>query len=213
MWTFPSCKFCYIDFKYISACISLLYKVIRPSNTVCYYYVQSIRLDFVTNSRIHHLRSINPKNTHFNIFASQMLNISYVRLTAPENSPNTDGIRIGSSKHIKISRTVIGTGDDCISMVAGSKHIDISDVACGPGHGISIGSLGKTHTDETVNGIQVRNCTFTGTQNGVRIKTWPQSQYTLAADILYENIIMKNVQNPIVIDQQYCPSPNCFTQV
>ncbi|PIA38346.1 hypothetical protein AQUCO_02800199v1 [Aquilegia coerulea] len=63
--------------------------------------------------------------------------------TAPEDSPNTDGIHIGDSSFISISHSNIGTGDDYISFGAGSNNIHVSNVTCGPGHGISVGSLGK----------------------------------------------------------------------
>lgn len=36
----------------------------------------------------------------------------------------------------------------------------------------SVGSLGKDGAYENVEEVQVQNCTFIGTQNGVRIKTW-----------------------------------------
>ncbi|KAL0306717.1 UNVERIFIED_CONTAM: Exopolygalacturonase [Sesamum radiatum] len=124
--------------------------------------------------------------------------------------PNTDGIRIGSSTRINISRAVISTGDDCISMVSGSQNIDISDVSCGPGHGISVGSLGRSHQHEHVTGISVRNCTFIGSDNGVRIKTWAPSLYSLASNITFQDIAMISVHNPIVIDQQYCPLAQCL---
>ncbi|OIS99334.1 PREDICTED: exopolygalacturonase-like [Nicotiana attenuata] len=177
-------------------------------NPHCMPLPVTLRFDFVTNSRIHHLRSINSKNSHINLFACNNINISFVRMTAPGDSPNTDGIHIGASTNIRISRTVIQTGDDCISMVTGSRNIDISDVTCGPGHGISIGSLGKS-PGEFVTGINVRNCTFIGTQNGARIKTWAPSLSSEASDIFFGDIYMQNVNNPILIDQQYCPYPSC----
>ncbi|XP_004287250.1 PREDICTED: probable polygalacturonase At3g15720-like [Fragaria vesca subsp. vesca] len=37
---------------------------------------------------------------------------------------------------------------------------------------ISIGSLGEDGSYSTMEDVQVRNCTFKGTQNGARIKTW-----------------------------------------
>lgn len=157
--------------------------------------------------------SLNSKSTHFNIFACENMNISRVKLSAPSDSPNTDGIHIGSSSNIKISNSVIGTGDDCVSMVSGSQFIDINGVSCGPGHGISIGSLGRSHAHEYVKGITVRNCSFIGSDNGIRIKTWSPSLYSVASGFVFEDIIMKNSRNPIIIDQQYCPSSHCYVQV
>ena len=99
------------------------------------------------------------------------LKINDLKITAHADSPNTDGIHIGRSNGIEISHSVIATGDDCVSLGQGSKNILVSDVFCGPGHGISVGSLGKDTKDEEVVGLTVRNCTFTGTSNGVRVKT------------------------------------------
>lgn len=48
----------------------------------------------------------------------------------------------------------------------------IHDVSCGPGHGISIGGLGKDSTMAVVSGINVQNINMTGTQTAARIKTW-----------------------------------------
>ncbi|KAL3848689.1 hypothetical protein ACJIZ3_010571 [Penstemon smallii] len=178
-------------------------------NPQCKNLPVTMRFDFVKNSRIQSLKSINSKNSHFNLFACYNMNISHVKLTAPADSPNTDGIHIGTSSKIKILHANISTGDDCISMVAGSQNIEISDVSCGPGHGISIGSLGRSLAQQHVKGINVRNCTFTNTDNGVRIKTWSPSLYSVASDMTFENIIMNNVRNPVVIDQQYCPAGGC----
>ncbi|KAL7185179.1 hypothetical protein ACSBR2_027164 [Camellia fascicularis] len=179
------------------------------TNSQCKPLPVTMRFDFVNNARIRNIRSINSKNSHFNIFACNNLNMSHIKISAPEFSPNTDGIHIGSSNNIKITHSIIGTGDDCISMVSGSQNIDIADVSCGPGHGISIGSLGRSPYEEHVTGITIRNCTLNGTQNGVRIKTWAPSWPSVASDFTFENIVMSKVNNPIIIDQQYCPRPNC----
>lgn len=165
------------------------------------------------NSWIHHIRSLNSKNTHFSLFACDTVTLSNVRIDAPADSPNTDGIHIGSSKNINIIDSIIRTGDDCVGMVSGSQNILISGVRCGPGHGISIGSLGRSHAEEEVNGIAVRNTTFYGTQNGVRIKTWAPSLQTVASNITFEDINMRDVMNPIVIDQDYCPMANCLAVI
>lgn len=63
-------------------------------------------------------------------------------------------------------------GDDCISIQTGCSGIFIHDVICGPGHGISIGSLGKDNTRACVSNVTVRDVKMHDTMNGVRIKTW-----------------------------------------
>lgn len=73
----------------------------------------------------------------------------------------------------------------------------------------SIGSLGKYTDEEDVVGINVRNCTITGTQNGVRVKTWPGAPASRASNLMFTDIVMINVSNPIIIDQEYCPSNSC----
>ncbi|XP_019159309.1 PREDICTED: exopolygalacturonase-like [Ipomoea nil] len=178
------------------------------TNPQCGRLPATLTFNFVNNSRVSHLRSINSKNTHIHVFACNGLRINQVRLTAPAESPNTDGIKIGYSNGIRITNSVIQTGDDCVAMVAGSKNIRISQVTCGPGHGISIGSIGKNAGD-LISGIHVINCTFIGTDNGARIKTWAPSMSSLVSDIFFGYIHMIDVRNPIFIDQNYCPGGGC----
>ncbi|XP_054817760.1 exopolygalacturonase-like [Prosopis cineraria] len=185
------------------------------NNPNCRQLASNIRFDFITNGRVHHIHSIDSKSSHIVIFGCKNMNFTKIRISAPEDSPNTDGIKIGKSFGINITRTAISTGDDCIAMISGTRTVRISEVMCGPGHGISVGSLGRGDGEEDVEDIVVKNCTFDGTSQGVRIKTWanPLSKPLKAYNFLYEDIVMNNVRNPIIIDQQYCPFPRCYTQV
>ncbi|XP_065628573.1 exopolygalacturonase [Quercus suber] len=169
----------------------------------------SLRLNFVNNARISYLHSINSKETHVNIWGCTHMKLNHIHIIAPKDSPNTDGIRIGSSSNIEILNSIIATGDDCVAMSPGSKDIIIQNVKCGPGHGISVGSLGKLPNEEDVSGLWVTNCTFIGTQNGLRVKTWATPYSSNVFNLTFEDIIMDNVNNPIIIDQQYCPRANC----
>ncbi|XP_038688547.1 exopolygalacturonase-like [Tripterygium wilfordii] len=182
-------------------------------NSNCPKLPITMRLDFITNGMLKHIKSVNSKNAHFNLFACNNTKVSHVKITAPGDSPNTDGIKIGGSNNIEISHTGITTGDDCIAILGGgTSGVNITDVFCGPGHGISIGSLGNNNDKDHVADIHVSNCTLNGTTTGLRIKTWPRSLPGNATNITYEQIFMDNVANPIVIDQMYCPSGGCSKQ-
>lgn len=174
---------------------------------------QSMVFNFVTNSRISGITSVNSKNAHISLYGCHKVSIDNIKITAPYQSPNTDGIKIGDSKGIKITHSSIGTGDDCIALLSGSTNINVTDVSCGPGHGISVGSLGRYANERNVHGLAVRNCTFRGTTNGVRIKTWASPQANVASGFTFENIFMSNVENPIVIDQMYCPHGSCNQKI
>ncbi|CAN1302500.1 unnamed protein product [Linum perenne] len=132
-----------------------------------------------------------------------------VRVYAPGNSPNTDGIHVQFSTAVSVVNSKMATGDDCISIGPGTANLLVQNVACGPGHGISIGSLAKDVREEGVQNITVRSTTFTGTTNGFRIKAWGKPSNGFARNILFQRAIMRNVQNPIIIDQRYCPAKNC----
>ncbi|KAL9317626.1 hypothetical protein ACSQ67_014143 [Phaseolus vulgaris] len=72
------------------------------------------------------------------------------------------------SKHFHVN--VLG----CNNFTFDGFKVLIQNVNCGPGHGISIGSLGKYKEEELV-----------------------------------EDITMDNVQNLVIIDQEYCPNNQC----
>ncbi|CAH2080597.1 unnamed protein product [Thlaspi arvense] len=173
----------------------------------------SVRFNFVTNSTVTDVTSLDSKNFHVTILGCNNFTFQHFTIKAPDSSINTDGIHIGRSTNIFILDTTIQTGDDCISLGDGSQQVTVERVTCGPGHGISVGSLGKYDEEEPVIGFTVKNCTITGTDNGVRIKTWPAAKPGVASDMHFEDIIMENVSNPILIDQEYCPFSLCASML
>ncbi|KAK7850649.1 exopolygalacturonase [Quercus suber] len=182
-------------------------------NKYCKQLTINIRFNFITNAIIRDITSLDSKQFHINVLGCKNVTFQHVTIKAPETSVNTDGIHIGRSTGIHIIDTNIGTGDDCVSLGDGSRDITVEKVNCGPGHGISIGSLGKFPNEEPVSGVKVIGCTLTNTMTGVRIKTWPASPTGSASGMHFEDIIMNNVGNPIVIDQVYCPWNQCQAKI
>ena len=104
-----------------------------------------------------------------NVLGCQNVTFLRVRVIAPGNSLDTDGIHVGRSIGINITDSSIQTGDDCVSIGDDSKQITVTRVTCGPGlHGISVGSLGKYPNEETVEGVIVMTCTMKNIINGVK---------------------------------------------
>ncbi|TKY58964.1 Polygalacturonase protein [Spatholobus suberectus] len=157
------------------------------------------------NIAIGGLTSMNSQLFHIVFNGCQNVKVQGVKVMADGNSPNTDGIHVQMSSHVTILNSKIRTGDDCISIGPGTSNLWIENIACGPGHGISIGSLGKDLQEPGVQNVTVKTVTFTGTQNGVRIKTWGRPTNGFVRNVLFQDAIMSNVENPVIIDQNYCP--------
>lgn len=78
----------------------------------------------------------------------------------------------------------------------------------------SIGSLAKDFEEAGVQNVTVKSVMFMNTQNGVRIKTWGRPSTGFVNNVLFQHVAMIDVENPIVIDQNYCPyNKNCPGQV
>ncbi|CAM0877103.1 unnamed protein product [Alopecurus aequalis] len=157
------------------------------------------------NLKVENLKIIDSQQIHMSVEDCSDVQLARLSITAPGASPNTDGIHITRSKDVQVRDCVIKTGDDCMSIEDGTHNLHVTKVVCGPGHGISIGSLGDGNSRAEVSGNTIDSVQLYGTTNGARIKTW-QSGSGYAKDITFQNIIMDNVQNPIIIDQKYCDS-------
>ncbi|KZV13951.1 hypothetical protein F511_44753 [Dorcoceras hygrometricum] len=150
---------------------------------------------------------VNSAQTHLLLRGCNSFLVNNVVVESPANSPNTDGIHIHSSTNIIITNSRFASGDDCISIGDRISNIRIDNVECGPGHGISIGSLGRQGNQVQVEKIHISDVLFKGTTNGARIKTW-QVGRGYVRDVIFENLMFDGVQNPIIIDQSYCDVRN-----
>ncbi|CAA7024024.1 unnamed protein product [Microthlaspi erraticum] len=162
----------------------------------------ALKFKSCNNLRLSGLTHVDSPMAHIHINQCNDVSISRLRINAPESSPNTDGIDVAASSNVIIQDCLIATGDDCIAINSGTSNIRISGIDCGPGHGISIGSLGKDGEIASVENVCVQNCNFRGTTNGARIKTWPGGS-GYARKITFHGITLDNVENPIIIDQHY----------
>ncbi|CAK9310273.1 unnamed protein product [Citrullus colocynthis] len=140
-----------------------------------------------TNLRVEGLRFRNAQKMHLSFQKCNNVKALNLWIYAPGNSPNTDGIHVTGTQFIAIKNCHIMTGDDCISIVSGSKNVRAKGITCGPGHGISIGSLGAGKSEAEVSNVVVDTARFSGTSNGVRIKTW-QAEAVQVSNVMYQNI-------------------------
>ncbi|KAI3857346.1 hypothetical protein MKW92_022252 [Papaver armeniacum] len=164
-------------------------------------------LAFYTSNNIlvQNVISLNAKLFHIVVHSCKNVLLQGIKISAPDESLNTDGIHIQNSFNVKVLNAGIKTGDDCISIGPGTQNLWIQRVACGPGHGISIGSLAHDLEEEGVQNVTVKTVVFTGTQNGLRIKSWGRPSKGFVKGVVFKHITMNDVYNPIFIDQNYCP--------
>jgi len=118
--------------------------------------------------------------------------------TANPPSHNTDACDV-SGTNILVENCNISTGDDDFTCGGGTSGVLLTNNTYGNGHGVSIGS----YTDDGgVSNITVINCTFNGTQNGIRIKS-DNDRGGLVQNIAYYNLSMTNVELPIQVYSYY----------
>jgi len=125
-----------------------------------------------------------------------------VKIMTPKTARNTDGIDPGSSRNITIAYSFIHTGDDdvCLkpSAVGAVSNMSVLHNHFYSGHGMSIGS----GTYGGVDHLLVDDLTIDGADNGLRIKSDP-SRGGLVHQIVYRNVCIRNVPNPLVFTPHY----------
>ncbi|CAN4091266.1 unnamed protein product [Withania somnifera] len=177
----------------------------RNAGKNCPVGARSITFNQANDVVVSGLLSINSQVSHLVINSCKNVMVRNVRVIAPDQSPNTDGIHVESSTDVTITGCRLKTGDDCIAIGPGTRNLWMEKILCGPGHGISIGSLGRNYEEDGVQNVTLSYSIFTGSDNGLRIKSWARSSTGFVKNINYRNIVMKYVDNPIIIDQNYCP--------
>jgi polygalacturonase len=118
--------------------------------------------------------------------------------TDPVNpSHNTDACDVSGS-NILIEDCDVSVGDDNFTCGGGTSDVLITHCKYGFGHGVSIGS----YTNGGVANLTVTDCTFDGTECGIRIKS-DRDRGGTVHNLRYENLRMNQVGFPILIYGAY----------
>jgi polygalacturonase len=148
----------------------------------------------------------NSPNFHVIVNRTNGFTAWAVKIDAPATARNTDGIDPSSSSNVTIAYSWIRAGDDNIAIKAGKNgpatHMTILRNHFYSGHGMSIGS----ETEGGVSAIRVTDLTIEGADNGIRIKS-DVSRGGLVRDVVYQDVCLRDVKNPIILDPFYSSTP------
>lgn len=154
----------------------------------------------------------NSPNFHVAIEKTNGFTAWGVKIDTPATARNTDGIDPSASTDVSILHSYMRTGDDNVAIKAGkggeSSHITVAHDHFYSGHGMSIGS----ETIGGVNAVRVSDLTIDGADNGIRIKSDP-SRGGLVHDVVYEDVCIRNVRNPIILTPHYTTFPGSLLPV
>lgn len=135
--------------------------------------------------------------------SSNNITVESISIIAPQDSPNTDGVDPSNSNNVVVQYSRIQNGDDNIAIKAGASGADtynvvIHDNLFYDGHGASIGS----ETNSGVHDVYFENIYMENTENGIRIKSY-DGKGGEVQNIHYNNFVMNNVQNMLVLNEYY----------
>jgi polygalacturonase len=167
------------------------------------YRPYMIKLSNCTRVRVHEVTLSN--SPMFRLVPQNCTDVTIQRITikSPGNAHNTDGIDPSGWNYL-ITDCTIDAGDDNIAVkpgtgrTPGNKNYTITNCKFLHGHGMSIGS----GTSGGIEDLRVSNCSFDGTDAGIRIKT-ARGRGGLLQNLTYENLTMTAVKNPIYIIDWY----------
>ncbi|CAI5533014.1 unnamed protein product [Closterium sp. Naga37s-1] len=155
------------------------------------------------NATVQGIGMTNPGKAHLKVYGSNGLLIERITTRSPFNSPNTDSIQLSKIENGIIRNSHLQGGDDNVAIGNGCHNLLVENLVCINGHGVSIGSLGEDRDTGCVSDVLVRNVSFTGSNNALRIKTY-QGGKGLVSNVTYKDIRVTDVTWPIIINQFYC---------
>ncbi|EJD50151.1 hypothetical protein AURDEDRAFT_199573 [Auricularia subglabra TFB-10046 SS5] len=165
----------------------------------------------VTNGLLSGLKVIYPIAWGFNLPGKNIRVENHYVWARPTNGTrdtttsfpfNTDGLNV-SGQNITIDGYYGENGDDCVSVINGASDVRVLNGYCGfSSHGLSIGSLGRGGSVQTVSNVLFNNWTMDGAVYGARFKSWTGGR-GYAENITWSNIKLKDVSTGIFITQNY----------
>lgn len=154
------------------------------------------------NFTLYRITLKNSPNFHVSFSGGDGFTVWGVKIRAPKNARNTDGIDPGNSTNVTITQSFIDTGDDNVAIKAGAgkptTHMTIAHNHFYSGHGMSIGS----ETNGGASAIRVSDLSISGADNGIRIKS-NSSRGGLVEDVVYDDVCIRDTKNPILMDTHY----------
>ena len=141
---------------------------------------------------------------HVVVLDSERVTLDRLRIATPPGSVNTDGVDVLASSDVVISKCHVSAGDDNVAIKEGSRRVQVLGGLFHKGHGLSIGSLGERHTEQSVEDVLLANVRFYRTSNAARVKTW-QGGRGRVRNVTFSNLDVRGVYHPLVLDQFYCP--------
>lgn len=174
------------------------------------------------NVTLHGITVKNGPSWHVHPFYAQSFAMLDCFVTAPKDSPNTDGADPESCKGVDIIGCRFSVGDDCVAVKSGK--IDMARKYKTPadrhairnclmefGHGaVTLGS----ELSAGIRNLSVTRCYFRQTDRGLRIKTRRgRGRDSIIDNVLFDNIRMDGVLTPIVINMWYnCCDPDRYSE-
>ena len=131
--------------------------------------------------------------------------VRYATVFNEWNAQNGDGIDISATKNVAIYKNTVSVGDDAICMKSSGgktpdvnsyklENIIIADNIVYRGHG---GFVIGSNTDGNMRNIFVNNCSFIGTDIGIRVKS-NAGRGGIVENVYISNIYMSNIKDEAI---------------
>ena len=171
-----------------------------------FYRPVMVSLRHCTNVLLSGVTFMNSPAWNIHPFFCENVTIDNIKVRNPYYAQNGDGIDVESCTNVHIHHSVFETGDDAICIKAGKNaiartidgpcsNIYIHDCVVNEGHG---GFVIGSEMSRGVKDILVENCTFIGTDVGVRMKS-ALGRGGVVENITIRNIDMVNIKGEAVI--------------